>query len=89
MSQVSSLNGVSGPVRLAMQEGVKEDERIGLGMSLIKINGHAVPQSASAEDVSRALERAWKDSKEGGIDIVFKDVGHEHHVLGLKGRGGL
>ena len=85
--QVSSLNGVKGPVRCAMQESVKEDERIGLGMALIKINGHAVPQSASAEDVSRALERAWRDSKEGCLDVIFKDYAHQDFVLGLKGGG--
>ena len=64
-------------------EDVKKEERIGLGMSLMKINGHAVPQSASTEDVSRALERAWGDGR-GSVNVVFKDIAQENFARGLR-----
>ena len=80
--QIGKLEGIKGPVRSRLLEGAAED-RVGLGMSVSRINGHIVPVAATAEDVGFAFKRAWQDH-EKSIEVVFKDIGHEEWILSLR-----
>ncbi|GMI01591.1 hypothetical protein TrLO_g10221 [Triparma laevis f. longispina] len=84
--QIAKLEGVKGPVRrslLGVNRDVSSSDRVGLGMSISRINGHSVPAAASAEDVVFAFKRAWADQGRK-IEIVFKDVGQENFIKDLE-----
>ncbi|GMH98574.1 hypothetical protein TrVE_jg8446 [Triparma verrucosa] len=86
--QIAKLEGVKGPVRRSLLNSSRDpSERVGLGMSISRINGHSVPSAATAEDVGSAFKRAWADQGRK-VELVFKDVGQEEFIKNLAVGGG-